>query len=73
MVYQVRIRVKKVEFAKLLEHCFSLKFDDEPNYKYLIEMFQKLYTSKDYEFDYNYDWVTAVKDCLKIRRTTVKY
>ena len=49
-----------VEFAKYLEHCYSLKFDDEPNYKYLIDLFQKLFQSKDYEFDFSFDWVTAV-------------
>ena len=30
----------------------------------MLEIFQKLFTSKDYEFDQNYDWVTAVNYTL---------
>ena len=48
------------EFAKYLDYCFNLKFDEEPNYKFLISMFKDLYKSKDYENDYNYDWITVV-------------
>ncbi len=48
------------EFAKYLEYCYNLKFDEEPNYKMLINMFKELYKSKDYENDNNYDWITVV-------------
>jgi len=47
------------EFAKFLEYCQNLKFDDEPNYKYCINLFKDLYKSKDYDNDYLYDWVTV--------------
>lgn len=49
-----------VEFAKYLEYCYNLKFDEEPNYKQLITMFRELFKSKDYENDYLYDWITVV-------------
>lgn len=35
-------------------------------------MFQKLYSSKDYEFDYNYDWVTAVQKLIKNQKNNSK-
>jgi casein kinase I family protein HRR25 len=49
-----------IEFSKYLDYCFNLKFDEDPNYKYLIELFSDLYKAKDYENDYLYDWITAV-------------
>jgi hypothetical protein len=49
-----------VEFAKLLEHSYNLKFEDEPSYKQYVNMFKELYKSKDYENDYLYDWITVV-------------
>jgi serine/threonine protein kinase len=49
-----------VEFAKYLDYCYKLKFDEEPNYKQLSNMFKELYKSKDYENDYLYDWITVV-------------
>lgn len=48
------------EFEQYLKHCYGLQFDEEPNYKFLIELFTNLFNSKDYEMDGNYDWVTAV-------------
>lgn len=54
-----------IEFTKYLEYCQNLKFDEEPNYKYLVGMIKDLYKSKDYENDYLYDWVT-VKNNTKV-------
>ena len=47
------------EFMKYLDYCFNLRFDEEPDYKSLTEMFKLLYKSKDYDFDSTYDWVTV--------------
>jgi serine/threonine protein kinase len=53
------------EFSDYLEYCQNLKFDEEPNYKYLMGLFKDFYKSKDYENDYMYDWVT-VKNNTKV-------
>ncbi len=49
-----------IEFEKYLEYCYKLKFDEEPNYKYLINLFKDQFKSKDYENDFLYDWITVV-------------
>ena len=49
-----------IEFGRYLDYCYKLKFDEDPNYKYLIELFSDLYKAKDYENDYLYDWITVV-------------
>jgi len=53
------------EFVKYIEYCQKLQFDEEPNYKNLINIFKELYKSKDYENDYMYDWIT-VKNNTKV-------
>lgn len=47
------------EFANYIEYCFNLKFEEEPNYRSLINAFKELFKSKDYEMDFMYDWVTV--------------
>ena len=49
------------EFADYLTMVKKLGFEDEPNYKSYIQMFNKLFKAKEFEMDYRYDWVT-VKD-----------
>ena len=61
------------EFAQYLNMVKKLGFEDEPKYKEYIEMFNKLFKSKDFEMDYLYDWVTVknntnvLKDASLIR------
>ncbi len=55
-----------VEFAKFLEYCYNLKFDEEPNYKLLLNLFKDQFKTKDYEPDYLYDWITVVNRLLFI-------
>ena len=64
-----------VEFAKYLDYCYKLKFDDEPSYKFLVNLFKEQFKTKDYEPDYLYDWITVVNklflfncviNCLRI-------
>lgn len=47
------------EFVKYMDYCFNLKFEEEPNYRMLINSFKDLYKVSDYEFDNAYDWVTV--------------
>ena len=46
------------EYRLLLSYSRKLKFDTEPNYDYLINLFQKLLINSGYKYDKKYDWVT---------------
>ena len=54
-----------VEFANYLTMVKKLNFEEEPEYKKYINMFNDLFKSKDFEKDYLYDWVT-VKNNTKV-------
>ena len=45
------------EFAKYLEYCRKLRFDEKPDYAYLRRMFKELFIREGFEFDYVYDWI----------------
>jgi casein kinase 1 alpha len=45
-----------LEFAKYLNYCKQLKFDDLPDYKYLRENFRVLFRTLNFVFDYVFDW-----------------
>jgi serine/threonine protein kinase len=59
------------EFSKYLEYCQNLKFDEEPNYRMLINQFRELYKSKDYENDYLYDWVTVKNNTRVLKDASI--
>lgn len=61
-----------VEFSNYMNYCFNLRFDEEPNYKSLIQTFKELYNSKDYEMDYLYDWITVVSYIIYIFYSTIQ-
>ena len=44
------------EFLLILEYIKSLKFDETPDYEYIISIILNLYKHKKFEFDNNYDW-----------------
>jgi len=44
------------EFAKYLNYCRSLKFDETPDYKFLRENFRILFRTLNFVFDYVFDW-----------------
>ena len=46
------------EYRLLISYARKLKFDSEPNYDYLINLFQKLLINSGYKYDKKYDWVT---------------
>ena len=39
-----------------MQYCRSLNFDDKPDYKYILELFNSLFKNLGYEYDYKYDW-----------------
>ena len=47
------------EFAQYLTMVKKLGFEEEPEYKKYIQMFNNLFKEKDFEMDYLYDWVTV--------------
>jgi serine/threonine protein kinase len=59
------------EFVKYMKYCDGLKFDDEPNYRQLINMFKELYKSKDYENDYFYDWITVKNNTRVLKEASI--
>ena len=48
-----------IEFAKYISYVKKLQFEEEPEYKKYIQMFNNLFKEKDFEMDYLYDWVTV--------------
>jgi hypothetical protein len=44
------------EFSIYLQYCRKLEFTDEPNYHYLLELFDDLFLRHAFERDYVYDW-----------------
>ena len=57
------------EFLLYFKHCDSLKFEDEPNYDYLIDLFKTVINKYCLDCLYDYDWkkntipdLSAIKD-----------
>lgn len=46
------------EYRLLISYSRKLKFESDPNYDYLINLFQKLLINSGYKYDKKYDWVT---------------
>ncbi|CAF3423502.1 unnamed protein product, partial [Rotaria sp. Silwood2] len=44
------------EFSTYLKYCRNLEFTDEPNYHYLLELFDDLFVRYAFVRDYVYDW-----------------
>ncbi|CAF0743206.1 unnamed protein product [Adineta ricciae] len=44
------------EFAIYLQYCRQLEFTDEPNYLYLLKLFDELFVRHAFVRDYIYDW-----------------
>ncbi|CAF0795513.1 unnamed protein product [Adineta steineri] len=44
------------EFSQYLQYCRKLEFTDEPNYQYLLELFDDLFVRHAFVRDYIYDW-----------------
>lgn len=60
-----------VEFAKYIEFVKKLSFEEEPEYKKYISMFNELFKSKDYECDYLYDWITVKNNTRVLKEASI--
>jgi casein kinase 1 len=45
-----------IEFAKYFSYVKALKFDDRPDYQYLRQLFQDLYSREGFETNSAFDW-----------------
>lgn len=45
------------EFAKYLNYCRSLNFEDKPCISDLKRLFKNLLKKKNYEYDFKFDWI----------------
>ncbi|CAD7091132.1 unnamed protein product [Hermetia illucens] len=44
------------EFSMYLNYCRSLRFDEQPDYMYLRQLFRILFRTLNHQYDYTYDW-----------------
>lgn len=45
------------EFVTYLEYCRGLRFEENPNYCFLLTVFFILFNVRGYVYDDGYDWV----------------
>lgn len=60
-----------IQFKEYLEYCFKLQYDDEPNYKYLYNLFRDFYKKKEYDLDYIYDWITVKNNTRVLKEASL--
>ena len=47
------------EIIKFMKYTKSLRFDEEPDYNYMLSLFENIGLKKDFDiFDNRYDWNT---------------
>jgi len=44
------------EFAIYLNYCRVLRFEEEPDYRYLRQLFRNLFRELNHQYDYMFDW-----------------
>ena len=44
------------ELAKFIEYARKLKFEEQPDYDYLLDLLKTAMKNKNIEMDYIYDW-----------------
>jgi casein kinase 1 alpha len=47
------------EFAMYLNYCRGLRFEDDPDYKYLRQLFRILFRTLNHQYDFAYDWTMS--------------
>ncbi|KAJ6228390.1 casein kinase 1-like protein [Anaeramoeba flamelloides] len=57
-----------IEFHQYLDYCKNLSYEDQPNYALLRYKFRKLFLSKNYIYDYEYDWKIKHDEESQIKR-----
>ncbi|VDP12313.1 unnamed protein product [Onchocerca flexuosa] len=46
------------EFEMYFRYCHGLRFDEDPDYAYLKQLFRILFKKLNYQYDYTFDWTT---------------
>jgi len=46
----------EVEFATFINYARSLRFEDEPDYAYLRQLFSRLFLAEGFKYDNVFDW-----------------
>ena len=44
------------EFTMYIKYCRGLRFEEEPNYMYLRQIFESLFAKLNYTYDDEFDW-----------------
>lgn len=44
------------QFLMYLHYCRALRFDGDPDYKNIRQLFRRLFLEKGYEYDWEFDW-----------------
>ena len=44
------------QISSYLNYCKNLRFEDKPDYSYILNLFKEMMTDNQMEFDYVYDW-----------------
>ena len=59
-----------IEFANFLNYAKSLKFEENPDYSYIKNLFKDLFQRENYTFDLIYDWTRLIirKDSLNLEQ-----
>lgn len=47
------------EFATFLNHCRNLRFEDAPDYPYLLKLFKDVMSRQGYKYDSIFDWSSS--------------
>jgi casein kinase 1 len=54
------------EFVTYLNYCHKLLFDETPDYAYVRKLFKDLFFKKNYEYDFQYDWIILKSSKLEM-------
>lgn len=69
-IYKTKLSVKTEtlceglpeEFAKYLNYCKNLAFEEEPKYRYLRSLFWRVLDKRNYKYDLRFDWFAPESD-----------
>ena len=54
-------------FLEYMKYCRNLKFEQEPDYKYLIELFENKFKELGYEDDGTFEWQDKKQEIIETR------
>ncbi|XP_037655856.1 LOW QUALITY PROTEIN: casein kinase I-like [Choloepus didactylus] len=58
---QVLCKGFPAEFARYLNYCRGLHFEEAPDYMYLRQLFRVLFRTLNHQYDYTFDWMMLKK------------